>query len=76
MARARTPRDRTRGPSAAEWNAQHPSGTRVRYRSHPSAEPRETVTESEAWTLGHGEAVVSIGGQSGGVALWALEVLT
>jgi hypothetical protein len=47
----------------------------VLYRSHPGAEPQETTTTSEAWTLGHGEAVVSISGQSGGVALWALEVV-
>lgn len=68
-------RRRPKGPTADQWNAEHPQGTRVRYRSHPGAEPRDTETISAAWMLGHGEAVVLLEGVSGGVALWALEVL-
>jgi hypothetical protein len=37
-------------------------------------EYRDSATRSEAWTLGHGEPVVLIEGQTGGVALWALQV--
>lgn len=53
-----------------------PIGTRVRYRSAPGAEPFDTVTRSEVWALGHGERVVKIEGRTGGVCLWALEILS
>lgn len=80
MSRARrTPapatRQRPQGPTAAEWNTQHPVGTRVLYRSHPRAEPVDTVTRSAAWTLSGGQAVVQVEGKVGGVALWSLEVV-
>lgn len=68
-------RQRPKGPTAAEWNAQHPVGTRVLYRSHPKAEPVDTVTRSVAWTLDGGQAVVQVEGRAGGVALWSLEVV-
>jgi hypothetical protein len=62
--------------TAEEWNAEMPVGTPVRF--YPVAgemKSRDTVTRSEAWTLGHGEAVVKIEGQAGGVSLDHLEVL-
>lgn len=61
-------------PTAEQWNAAHPVGTKVLYRSHSNASPLETSTRSAAWALGHGEAVVMVEGVSGCVALWALEV--
>lgn len=45
------------------------------YRSHPRAEPVDTVTRSAAWTLSGGQAVVQVEGKVGGVALWSLEVV-
>lgn len=60
--------------TAEQWNAAHHVGSEVTYRAHPEATPLETVTRSEAWTLGHGEPVVLVEGISGGVALWALTI--
>lgn len=64
--------------TADEWNAAHPVGTPVRYwpvlPPHPGIEPLDTVTRSEAWTLGHGEPVASVKGRTGGVLLSHLEV--
>lgn len=60
-----------------EWNRKYPVGTRVRY--FPIMGELEThidsVTRSEAWTLGHGAAVVKIVGTAGGVSLSHLTVL-
>lgn len=64
--------------TADEWNAKHPIGTPVRFWPviHPKeGTPVDTVTRSEAWTLGHGAAVVKIAGKAGGVLLEALDVL-
>jgi hypothetical protein len=66
--------------SADEWNAKHPIGTRVRYWSlRPTvsgdAPPIETKTRSTAWALGSGDAVVSVDGVAGGVALTHVDVL-
>jgi len=61
--------------SAEEWNASCPVGTPVAYRSWHGAAPVSTRTRSEAWELGSGDAVVLVEGKSGGVALFALEVL-
>ena len=52
------------------FNETYPVGTRVRY--WPLAnDPKcfDTETRTPAWTLGHGDAVVSLVGFSGGVAL-------
>jgi hypothetical protein len=60
--------------TAEQWNEKYPVGTKVFY--HPiidEPEGRETKTRSEAWTLGHGAAVVKIEGLAGGVLLEALE---
>lgn len=65
--------------TAESWNSEHPVGTRVRY--WPIWPPvdgipsRDTVTRSGAWTLGHGDAVVSIDGVSGGVLLSHIELI-
>lgn len=62
--------------TAKEWNGKYPVGTPVFY--HPIiGEPsgRKSKTRSEAWTLGHGAAIVKIEGQAGGVLLEALEVM-
>jgi hypothetical protein len=65
--------------TATSWNEANPVGTRVRYWPiYPpidSAPPIDTMTRSEAWTLGDGSVVVSIVGKSGGVALTHVEVL-
>lgn len=54
--------------TAEQWNAAHPIGTEVILTRDNGAETR-TVTRSEAWTLGHGQAVVKVEGISGGYAL-------
>jgi hypothetical protein len=68
-----------RGLAAEDWNAVYPVGTKVRYwpilPPIPSVPPLDTVTRSEAWMLGHGAAVVSIVGKTGGVLLSHLEIL-
>lgn len=63
--------------TAKEWNEKYPVGTKVIYRPIRDSDDRmrETRTRSEAWELGHGQAVVCIEGTAGGVALWALEAL-
>lgn len=61
--------------TANDFNVLYPVGTTVKY--HPiigGAEFIETKTRSEAWHLGHGEAVVKIEGRAGGVSLRALEL--
>lgn len=62
--------------NAAEFNAENPVGTRVRYFPIKGiGESIDTTTRSEAWELGHGETVVKIQGRSGGVCLSHIEVL-
>jgi hypothetical protein len=56
--------------TADQWNAKCPPGTPVRFepvRGRPETE--DTRTRSEAWTLGHGQAVVLVEGRSGCVAI-------
>lgn len=62
--------------TAEQWNEVYPIGTRVRYRS-VLGDPnyKDSRTRGLAWTLGDGSPVVAIEGVSGGVALWALQVL-
>ena len=50
------------------WNSQHPSGTPVIVIQDDGSQVI-SKTRSIAWMLGHGEAVVSYEGQSGGYAL-------
>lgn len=73
-----------RAPSAAqlqrqvaEWNAQHPVGTRVRYwRGERKGEPSgEGITHSPATVLGGHTAVAWIEGCSGCVALSHVEAV-
>lgn len=62
--------------TAGQFNALIEVGRAVRY--YPVAgEPEfvDTNTRSQAWTLGHGEVVVSIDGKAGGVAISHLELL-
>lgn len=62
--------------SAAQFNAENPIGTRVRYFPIKGvAESIDTKTRSEAWELGHGEPVVKIEGRAGGVCISHLEIL-
>ena len=65
--------------TAISWNAAHPVGTCVRYWPiYPPIESvphTDTVTRSEAWTIGDGTVVVCVDGRSGGVALSHVEVL-
>ncbi|MCW8219443.1 hypothetical protein H5I60_23185 [Streptomyces griseolus] len=56
--------------TADEWNARYPVGTPVTaYPVTRDDEALTTVTRSRAWTLGHGAAVVSVEGYSGGICL-------
>lgn len=69
-------RSERRAPTAAEWNEKYPVGTPVRY--HPVMGDPEFVTSktrSPAWQLGHGQSVVAIEGQAGGVCLEAVEAI-
>jgi hypothetical protein len=55
---------------AVAWNAAHPVGTPVlAWPGTRDDEPLVTRTRTPAWTLGHGAAVVSVEGRSGGIAL-------
>ena len=54
------------------WNDKCPPGTPVTLRLD-NGDTLDTVTRSEAWLLGHGQAVISVDGKSGG---WALERVT
>lgn len=56
--------------NADEWNALYPEGTLVTaYPGFRADWPLYTRTRSEAWTLGHGAAVVSVEGYGGGIHL-------
>lgn len=71
---------RRAAPTAEEWNAVHPIGTRVRYwplRPTSTVPPVETKTRSAAWRLGNGPgvAVVLVDGVVGGVFLTHVDVL-
>lgn len=62
--------------TADEWNDAHPVDTSVVYtpvKGRPEVE--RTATRSEAWTLGHGAAVVMVDGHPGGVSLEHLMVV-
>lgn len=50
------------------WNSQHPPGTPVILIQDDGGQVI-SKTRSIAWILGHGEAVVSYEGRSGGYAL-------
>ncbi len=57
--------------TAEEWNARHPIGTPVVYVPN-AGDPQHalrTRTRSNAWALGHGEAVVLVDFRTGCVAL-------
>lgn len=59
-----------------EWNEKYPIGTPVRY--FPILHLDDFIdakTRTEAWPLGHGAAVVSIEGRSGGMGLDHLQPL-
>lgn len=63
--------------NAEQFNKKYPVGTMVRY--YPiKGDPQcvETQTRTPAWTLGHGEAVVSVIGIAGGVSLEHVEIVT
>lgn len=63
--------------TAKEWNEKYPIGTPVFYRPILGLnEGRDTKTRSEAWTLGHGAAVVKIDGLAGWVWLDAVSVVS
>jgi hypothetical protein len=68
-------RTRRRSPWTADlWNEMHAVGTKVRYRPVLGSDAyEETVTRSEAWSLGDGTPVVSIDGRTGGVSLAHIE---
>ncbi|MBT0772326.1 hypothetical protein KIH74_25500 [Kineosporia sp. J2-2] len=63
--------------SAAQWNAENPVGTRVRYWPWTrEGEGFESTTRSEAWTLPSGAPVVMVDGYPGGIYLTHLEVIS
>lgn len=55
------------------FNATVPIGSPVIY-INDVGERENVTTRSEAWALGHGEAVVKIKGRAGGVALSRIRV--
>lgn len=56
--------------TAEQWNTRYPVGTPVvAYPGTRDDEPLTTRTRNPAWTLGHGAAVVSVEGYTGGIAL-------
>lgn len=70
---------------AERWNALYPPGTRV--VAYPGCRPDQgatgehccpvldTVTDSRAWTLGHGEPVVRVAGHGAGISLEFVDVV-
>jgi hypothetical protein len=65
-----------RGPTVAEWNRDHPIGTRVLFQPVKGIDKfEETRTRSEAWEI-CGTPVVMIDGRSGGCALDHMTVMT
>lgn len=61
--------------SADDFNRLYPVGTAVRYYPVTGInKSRSTRTRTPAWTLGHGEPVVSVDGVSGGVSLRNIEL--
>lgn len=63
------------GPlAAADWNATHEVGTPVlAWPGRHDADPLTTATRTPAWTLGCGDAVVSVEGAAGGIYLTHVE---
>ncbi|MFD5386317.1 hypothetical protein ACFWMG_15475 [Streptomyces sp. NPDC127074] len=56
--------------NAEQFNARYPVGTPVMaYPATRNDAPLITRTRTEAWTLGHGAAVVSVDGYAGGIRL-------
>ena len=84
--RAKKDEEKRKGQQAAEdFNAKHPIGTRV--IAYPGVRPEfdaklaeqtrlVTTTRTPAWTLGHGEPVVSVEGYAGGICLDHVDVIT
>ncbi|MFD8820819.1 hypothetical protein ACFV1C_00370 [Streptomyces sp. NPDC059605] len=61
---------KTPSMTADEWNRLYPVGTPVlAYPLTRDDEPLDTATRTPAWTLGHGEPVVSVEGYAGGICL-------
>lgn len=70
-------RARQNGRTAEEWNAAVPIGTKVRYWPWTKKGAGiESVTRSEAWTMGSDTPVVMVEGHSGGIWLEHVEVIT
>lgn len=62
--------------TAQEWNDHYPVGTRVAaFPITRDEEPLLTRTRSKAWEFGHGAAVVSVEGYTGGIALTHIDVI-
>lgn len=55
--------------TAEQFNEKYPVGTDVVYQPVKDGEGVSTQTRTEAWELGHGAAVVSVYGKSGGVSV-------
>lgn len=70
--------------TADEWNARYLIGTPV--VAYPLTRPEDGIpsyfeqlvsrTRTPAWTLGHGEPVVSVVGYAGGICLTHVDVIT
>jgi len=60
--------------TAEQWNELHPLGTPVlAWPGSRDDQPMTTRTRTAAWTLGHGQAVVSVEGCTGGISLGHVE---
>lgn len=59
--------------TAEQFNAAYPYGSAFMYHSRKDGAGVAVTTRSEAWALGHGAAVVSVTGISGGVDITHLK---
>ncbi|MFI9463818.1 hypothetical protein [Streptomyces xiamenensis] len=62
--------------AAQRWNTAHPIGTQViAYPVTRDDAPLYTWTRSRAWTLGHGDPVVTVEGYTGGICLTHIDTV-
>lgn len=63
--------------TAEQFNQKYPIGTKVQYFPiKGDTRHLDTETRTPAWTLGHGEPVVSVNGIAGGVSIDHLIIVT
>lgn len=70
------PSVRPEHPLAVAIRERQTSGRSVDAGDEELCRALETVTRTAAWTLGHGEPVVSVDGYAGGICLTHIDVIT